>query len=310
MSKLDFKKIMLKLELNKIWKTVYLVVFVFSLVLGMRIGNVLTSTEKIHILCMGIDKMVPMTERDPLTNSIGQADAIYLVTVDPSKDDVSIVAIPRDTIVQIEKYNSKMQYMGEEMGQICIQYAYADGQERSCELTCDRVESLFHAIDIDAYVAININAIMALNDAVGGVEVTVNDEYTAYQMSVWNGSTITLDGMGAMNYLRVRDTNQYETAYGRMDRIKEYISAFISTAIDETKENPSTIMKMYRAVKENMVTDVTLSDIMIIKNVLQDVSLDEIEFYTLEGEIKHGLTGYEEFYPNIDQLIEINNIIQ
>lgn len=267
-------------------------------------------SEKIHILCLGVDKMVPMAERDPITGSIGQADAVYLVTVDKSNDEISIVAIPRDTMVQIEKYDSNMKYLGNEMGQICIQYAYADGLNRSCELTCDRVESLFHGIDIDAYVAININAIMELNDSIGGVEVTINDEYTAYQMSVWNGWTVTLDGIDAMNYLRVRDCTQSETAYGRLDRIKEYIQAFIPKAIDSIKEKPSTIVRMYKALSENMVTDIEMQDILFVVGVLHNIPLEDIRFYTLEGTIVNGTTGYEEFYPNIEQLIELNSILQ
>lgn len=96
--------------------------------------------EKYHILCMGVDKSVPMSERDPLTGSIGQADVVYLISVDTRTAEISLLAIPRDTMVEIEKYDSNLNYLGREMGQICIQYAYADGMTKSCELMCDRVK--------------------------------------------------------------------------------------------------------------------------------------------------------------------------
>jgi len=287
-----------------------IIILFFSIVIGNTIEKRNVQSEKLHILCLGVDKFVSMSERDPNTNSIGQADAVYLITVDKQAKDIAIVAIPRDTMVMIEKYDSNLNYLGNEMGQICIQYAYADGMEKSCELTCDRVESLFHDIDIDMYVAININAIMELNDSIGGVEVTIRDEYTAFQMSEWMDSKVLLDGEGAMNYLRVRDCAQSETAYGRLDRIKEYIQAFIPKAIDSIKKDPFTVVRMYDAIKDNMVTDVTAQDILFVANTLKDVSFENINFYTLEGNITYGYTGYEEFYPNIDQLVELNSILQ
>lgn len=292
----------------------YAILFAISILIGIQVGNAFTQNdteaEKLHILCLGVDKFVPMSERDPITNSLGQADAVYLVTIDNQKDDVSIVAIPRDTMVLIEKYDSNMNYIGNELGQICIQYAYADGMEKSCELTCDRVESLFHGVEIDAYVAININAIMALNDAIGGVEVIIHDDYTSYQMSEWKDTPILLDGEAAMNYLRVRDCSQSETAYGRLDRIKEYIQAFIPKALASIKENPLTVKKMYDAISENMLMDVDLWDVVSMASVLRDMSAEDISFYTLKGTIQIGYKGYEEFYPNINQLMEINELIQ
>lgn len=283
------------------------------LIIGVGIGVVMSmkanasdteeiAGEKITLLALGVDKQVAMDERHPETNSIGQADAIFLISIDTGTKEVDIVAVPRDTIVTIEKYNHKLQYMGMEEAQICLQYAYADGMERSCELTRDRVEELFPDTTIDGYISINVQAIIEINDAVGGVEVTFEDEYTAQHLGIPVGSTVNLQGETAMMYLRLRDKEVTGSAYTRMDRIKDYITAFIPQGLDAIKENPGLIADMYESLDQHMVTDVDVAKIMEIAFVLTDVDMENIHFHTLNGEIRLGEDGYEEFYPDEIQM--------
>lgn len=253
--------------------------------------------RKITLLCLGVDKQVAMSERHPETNSIGQADAIFLVSVDTGQKTVDIVAIPRDTIVTIEKYNHKMQYLGEEEAQICLQYAYADGMERSCELTIERVEELFPETEVNGYIAINIQAIMDINDAIGGVEVTVKDEYTALNMGIPVDTTLTLQGEQSMLYLRLRDKSVNGSAYSRMDRIKEYVSLMIPKGLDAVKEDPTIVADVFGTLGEHVITDIKLEDIVEIAWALKDMDASNMNYYTLQGQIILAEDGYEEFYP-------------
>lgn len=58
----------------------------------------------VNILCMGIDKEEQMAIRNDVGNSVGQADAIFLVSLDLDKDEVRVLAIPRDTMVTLQMY--------------------------------------------------------------------------------------------------------------------------------------------------------------------------------------------------------------
>lgn len=258
--------------------------------------------KKITLLCLGVDKQVAMDERHPETNSIGQADGIFLISIDTGTKEVDIVAIPRDTVVTIEKYNHKLQYMGREEAQICLQYAYADGMEYSCELTADRVNDLFPDTTIDGYISINIEAIMEINDAVGGVEVTVEDEYTALNMGIPVGTTLNLMGDNTMLYLRLRDKSVNGSAYTRMDRIKEYITLFIPQGLSAIKEDPTLLVEMYQTLDEHMVTNVEVGDLAEIALALSDLDMENVHFHTLQGEIVLADDGYEEFYPDEAQM--------
>ena len=68
-------------------------------------------------------------------------------------------------------------------------HGYGDGMELSCERSVAAVSRLFYNLPISGYAAINMGAIPALNDAVGGVQVTVLDDviYPEYDMDLHQG---------------------------------------------------------------------------------------------------------------------------
>ena len=262
-------------------------------------------SNKLHYLCIGVDKYEIMGEREPVYNSIGQGDGIFLITLDKDNGLVDIVAVPRDTMVTIQKYYSNMEYIGEEKAQICLQYAYADGKERSCELTVDRVEELFDGIEIDGYVAINMASVMEINDAIGGVTVEVHNEDTAQKMEVEVGSSVHLTRENIHLYLQSRDKSEAKSAYGRMERLKDYVKAFIPQAINKLKENPAFLLDVMGVLDKNMVTDLGVADITELTSVISDLSAESISYQTLEGSVVMGASGYEEFYPNQFKLKKI-----
>ena len=282
------------------------------LVLTIAITTFFSNTKensRINILCMGIDKFVTMTERHPETNSIGQADVVFLVSVDTKKDEMDIIAIPRDTMVSVEKYNSKMEYLGTEELQLCLQYAYADGTTNSCELTQKRVNEIFEDITIDAYAAINFSGIMQINDAIGGVEITMKEDYTVHNPKFEKGATLLLTGTDALDFVQKRDITVAHTAYARIDRQKEYLNEFIKKAKSVIKENPTIISEVYHALKDNMVTNLELYQVLEIATTAINCPIEEIRFHKIEGEIINNGT-YECFYPGETHIQEINKLLK
>ena len=285
---------------------------VFGLVFSFFGGNneAGNSSDKIHLLGIGVDKYEVMGEREPVYNSIGQADGIFLITIDTKKNSVDIVAVPRDTMVTLQMYYSNMEYIGEGKGQICLQYAYADGKERSSELMVEQVEALFDGIEIDGYVAINMMSVLAINDAIGGVTVVVNNEDTAQKMGVSVGSNVHLTNENISLYLQSRDKMEAQSAYGRMDRMKDYVKAFIPQAMEKLKENPTFVVDIIRLLGENMVTDIDVVNMVQIASSLAKIPVEKISYQILEGSVVLGASGYEEFYPDEAKLKKIINDIR
>lgn len=282
------------------------------LVIGIALTTYFSNTSgdnRINILCIGVDKFVTMTERHPDTNSIGQADVVFVVSLDTKKEEMDIIAIPRDTIVPVEKYNSAMEYMGTENLQLCLQYAYADGIENSCELTQKRVNEIFEGVTIDAYAAINFSGIMQINDAIGGVEVTMKEDYTVHNPKFVKGATLLLTGTDALDFVQKRDITVANTAYTRIDRQKEYLNEFVKKAKTVVKENPSVISDVYSALKDHMVTNLELTQVLEIVTTAMNCPLEEIQFHKIEGEIINDGT-YECFYPSEEHIKELTRLMK
>ena len=60
----------------------------------------------------------------------GQADAIFLVSMDRATEKIKVLFIPRDSMTRIEVFNPYGQSLGETTDHLNIQYAFGDGKEK------------------------------------------------------------------------------------------------------------------------------------------------------------------------------------
>ena len=74
----------------------------------------------VNILCIGVDKEEAMWERDDDGGSVGQADAVFLVSLDFEHSNIRILAIPRDTMVSIVACDENGNEMGAFTGQLAL----------------------------------------------------------------------------------------------------------------------------------------------------------------------------------------------
>ena len=118
---------------------------------------------------MGIDQRSEEMEQVlEVSGESGQADTIFLATLNPVNNRIKIIAISRDTMTEIPVFDAKGNYLGEEKSHLGLAYAYGDGKETSCQYMVDAVSQLFYGIPINGYAAFNMSAIAEINDAVGG----------------------------------------------------------------------------------------------------------------------------------------------
>ncbi len=249
-------------------------------------------------LVMGIDKYSEVTESKTDTDG-GQADAIFLVVADGDAKEIRIVAVNRDTMTEIDMYGyGDYDGYGQTMtAQIATQHGFGDGKEISCELTRDTVSELFYDLPIHGYAAVNMQAIADINDAVGGVEVTVLEDLTKVHKTWTEGAQVKLEGKDAFYYVKWRDTTVFESNRGRLARQKQYLSAFIDKAKAETKKDITLPVTVYGELSKYMVTDITVDQIAYLAGELLDYSFNADDIYTLEGTTVMG-EKHEEFYPD------------
>lgn len=258
----------------------------------------------INILCMGVDKEEQMSERNDGDSSVGQADAIFLLSMDLDKKEIRVIAVPRDTMVTLQMYNGAGTYMGEREGQITLQYAYGDGQSLSAMLMAQQVSGLLNDIPINAYLAVNVRCLWKINDAIGGVDITMDDDYTEFNPLFEKGATVHLAGSNLENYIRGRDKTEVDGAYMRMHRMKQYMLAFFEKAKTVVKEDMTLPLQVMEELKNDMETDVTAEKAVYLLTEALKCSFLEANMYTLSGE-NYLIDGYVEYHLNEEAVMEL-----
>lgn len=217
----------------------------------------------VNILFIGVDSDTKPGAPQPYGES-NQADVVLLAALDTKNNEMQLISVSRDTMCDIAILDESGEVKGSANAQLALSFAYGDGLQTSASLCQEAVSHLFHGLQIDGYAAFYMGGIADLNNALGGVTVTVLDDYSFTHLpGCWNmapGSTVTLTGEQAMRYVRVRNgttTGNDE----RMQRQKQYILAMIAQAKQLISGNPTKVVSLYNSLNRYLLTDLDLSKI-------------------------------------------------
>lgn len=265
----------------------------------------LFNTDITSILCMGVDKSELGLDYD-VVGTGGQADALFLVAFNTKTGETEVIAIPRDIKADIGIYSPDGQYLKTEKYQICLAYAYGDGREKSCENTKTAVERLFYNLPIQSYFAMDLEAISYLNNAVGGVTVTLNDNsfVDSYGIQHYQGETLTLYGSDAVRYLRMRDIEELTSTTQRLDHQINYLNSFTQKAIAMTKDDLGVPLNLLSIIGDNSVTDLNPAKITAFATTVITNGVNELSFKKIPGELTSDGT-YAEFVVDEESFYEM-----
>lgn len=249
-------------------------------------------------LLMGIDKNEKVREK--ADGEGGCADAIFLLVQNKKKKTLSVVSVNRNTMTRVCVYSPKGKKLGEYTLQLCLQHAYGDGGRSSCSRSMDAVSYLLRDVPISGYMALNMAGIPSLNDAVGGVPVTVTEEMVrdlpALGLKV--GEVKTLSGSEAMDFLRDRDQRVFDSATARLRRQEEYLTGLFAQIKNTVRGDQKRGIKLYETLEEYLVTNVQVRDVI---GEWLDYSYDPASLRTVPGRTVKGEV-YEEFRVDKDGL--------
>lgn len=255
-------------------------------------------------LIMGIDKMTPVkAAKDPTDG--GQADGLFLLVANPDDKSVKVIAINRDTMVDVLMYGFEEDGITPVIqAQITVQHGFGDGMEQSCEATVDAVSKLFFNLPVSGYAAINMGAIPDLVKVVDGVDVSVLEDMTKLRPDWKEGASVHLYGSSAYDYVHYRDITVYESARMRLARQKQFLSLYIAKLREKVKQDITLPVQVYQMIDKYMVTNVSADQAAYLATQLVDYNFDGEHIYTLEGTTVTG-EEYEEFYPDKDALKDL-----
>ncbi|MEE0419382.1 MAG: LCP family protein [Lachnospiraceae bacterium] len=264
----------------------------------------------INILCMGIDKEI-FNEADSIAaGDSGQADTLFLITMDTTTGKTKLLSISRDSMVDVNVYTPKGEYVKTDNMQICLAYATGDGKALSCENTARSVSRLLYGVPVNAYAAIDLTAIGILNDAIGGVEVEVIEDLSQTDPGLKLGERVKLLGQQAETYVRTRDRSHTtgdeaaESNSKRMERQKQYITSFIGKTISQTKQDITVPITLFNVASNYMVTDVTAPKVAYLASLIVEHGFSETDILSVPGKASMG-ERYAEYRVDQKALYEL-----
>ena len=251
-------------------------------------------------LIIGVDEEGEMVRRDTLDNE-GMADAVMLAVFDKTNEKINIVSLNRDTMTDISVRGLDGRKVDSVTAQLALSYAYGDGMKTSCENTAEAVSKMLRGVEIDHFMALNMDAIKILNDAVGGVTVDVVDDFSRVDSSIPMGS-VTLHGDQALTYIRARKDVADQLNVTRMKRQQEYMKNFFYELKDAVVADSDFAVKNYEELTKYMATDCSITT---MSSMLERYGAYELgEIIIPEGENVRG-EKYMEFYLDEDSFEDL-----
>lgn len=264
-------------------------------------SNVIAATEPLTILLMGVDT-------DQATRGLdwegGRSDTMILVTVNPKTKKTTMMSLTRDIMVEIAEAN------GESSGTVeKLNHSYSYGQAPMAVATIEKLMN----ININHYVEINMDGLVELVDAIGGITVnntlgfpiSIEEQEPAYTAVVPTGKQL-VNGDQALVYARMRYDDP-EGDIGRQKRQREVITAIVKKLLQ--LDGFTQYKKILDAISNNMRTDVVISTKTMPSLLGYKDSLTSLESYQLQGEGQM-VNGLSYQIPGSEHLFEMQNILQ
>lgn len=247
------------------------------------------------ILLLGLDRELPGKgeERNPGEN--GQTDSINLLVTDVEEKTGRILQISRDTVVEIDEYSVSGEKIRTEKGQIALQYAYGDGRESSCRMTLEKVSELLYGVELRDFLALTTDGICVAADALGGVKITVPEDYTYIDPAFSAGAQLVLKGEQAEKYVRGREVEELESNVSRMNRQAQFIQALIGQF--DVEREMGDLAELYTELSPYMVTNLSADRL----ESLAEYEVSE-EILAVDGEVLEGEDGKAQFVPDEETL--------
>jgi len=222
------------------------------------------------LLLMGMDHniLTPISHDNP--KALPRTDTLILTFINPARHKISLVSIPRDSLVNISGRGL------DRINDASVLGGYSLTQKAVTELT---------GIKVNRYAVINFEGFVKLIDLLGGVEINVDkkmryaDAYGKYTIDLDPGLQL-LNGSKALQYVRFRNE-----PLGDISRVER--QRILLHAVCKRIMKLDSLMKIPRFMelgKQYIQTDLTTQEIIQLSGFARKVNPETgFQSFTLPG---------------------------
>ena len=184
-------------------------------------------------------------------------------------------------------------------GQLALAHTYGSGGRDSCRNTAEAVANLLYGIGVDHYVSLTMDAVALLSDLTGGVQLTMLEDFSAFDPAMQKGAVVILKGEQALTYVRTRKGLDDSTNLRRMERQRQYLNALRLNVQTCMEQDDTFAIHAILELSAYMVSDCTVEQLSKLWEEAE--AYQGLGIVALEGESVRG-EEYMEFYVDEDRL--------
>ncbi|MFJ9953456.1 LCP family protein [Kitasatospora sp. NPDC091207] len=219
-------------------------------------------------------------------------DTMMIVQVAGDGSRASVISIPRDSYVDIPAHRDQVTRKDVPAGKGKVNAAFGMGGPQLTVATVEQNTGL----RIDHYLQVNFAGFVSAVDAVGGVRVCtakpLKDEYSGLDLPA---GTSTLDGAGALKYVRARHVDG-SSDLGRMHRQQKFVAELLhQVTAGGTLLNPVRLARLTDSLLGSVKADkdLTADDLITLATRLKELSAGRADFATVPlSTVDHQVAGW------------------
>lgn len=277
----------------------------------------------VDILLVGSDSRTdaqgnPLSEEELARLNAGIADGevntdtIMVVRIPEDGSRATAVSIPRDTYIHTEDYgNLKINgvygaYAADKREELVEEEGMSEGPELEQQVARAGQEGLIDAVaeltgvEVDHYAQVGLLGFVLLTDAVGGVQVCLNEAVNEPLSGAnFPAGEQTLDGAQALSFVRQR----HDLPRGDLDRIVRQ-QAFMASLVQSTLSagtltNPAKLRELANAAERSVTLDKNW-DVVSFAQQLSGLAGGNVTFSTIPVTSVNGIGDYGESIVTVD----------
>ena len=210
------------------------------------------------------------------------ADVIILLHITKDRQDATVVSFPRDLLVSVPECPNPDGGVFQAIDRQQINATISRGGVACTHLTIQKLTGL----EIPFLAMIDFNGVIEMSNAVGGVEVTIDqdisDDYSKFYI---DAGTHTLKGKEALGFLRTRHGFGDGSDLGRISNQQMFLmSLFDKIKQDGVLNNPVALYSLANAAARNMRLSESITDVdtmVTLAGALRRVDSSKIVFTTV-----------------------------
>ena len=267
-----------------------------------KIHNGKTYYKKTNIttmLLMGIDRDLSKPQDGPRDG--GQSDLMILLVIDHDAKTVRQLQIERDTIARIRVLTVTGRDGGYRNLQICLSHGYGWDQTECAENASEAVSHYLGNLNVDFYLQTDYYAVNTVNDLLGGVTVTLEEDFSALDPAMTEGTTLKLKGEQAELFVRSRMSVGDGTNASRQVRQRQWLSGAASLLEEKAKADSGFIGRLMDAMGPRMLTNAARGRLINEFNAAVGYRRTPVE--QIPGEYRIGDGGFMEYHTSAEDVL-------